>query len=166
MHGHGGGGGDRVLRLIAVERALRAIVLLAAGLVLVTHAHESWGTDATSLARHLGLDTNGQGLRRLLTKISLLRPSQIAAFGLVAMSYGVLEGVEAYGLWRARPWAEYLTIIATSLLFIPEVWELSKSLTPLKLGGLLVNIVIVAYLVRRLLKRRRLLDRAAAGGPA
>jgi uncharacterized membrane protein (DUF2068 family) len=43
-----------------------------------------------------------------------------------------------------------LTVIATSLLLIPEVWELTKSTTPLKVGALLVNLAIVAYLLVRL----------------
>ena len=38
----------------------------------------------------------------------------------------------------------------TSLLFVPEIWELVKKPTPLKGGGLVVNALIVAYLVHRL----------------
>jgi uncharacterized membrane protein (DUF2068 family) len=71
-------------------------------------------------------------------------------FGIVALGYGVLEGAEAYGLWMRRRWGEWLTVLATSLLFIPEIWELSKNASPLKVGALLVNIAVVAYLIRRL----------------
>ncbi|HEX7609577.1 MAG TPA: DUF2127 domain-containing protein, partial [Solirubrobacteraceae bacterium] len=59
-------------------------------------------------------------------------------------------GAEAYGLWRRRRWGEWLTVIATSLLLVPEVWELTKSTTLLKVGALLVNLVVVAYLLWRL----------------
>ena len=40
----------------------------------------------------------------------------------------------------ARRWGEWLTVLATSLLLIPEVWALTKSATPLKVGALLANI--------------------------
>lgn len=164
MHSHS----NRLLRLIAIERGFRAVVLVGAGAILLTHTHTAWGTDATRLAHALGLDTSRQGIHHIITRLSLLRPGQIAAFGVVAILYGILEGVEGYGLWRALPWAEYLTVFATSLLFIPEVWELSKSVTPLKLGGLIVNVAIVAYLIRRLRRERRGApgsDAAAVGGP-
>ena len=58
------------------------------------------------------------------------------------------------------PWGEWLTVIATSLLMIPEVWELTKSTTFLKVGALLVNIVVVLYLLWRLDVRPRPLPRA------
>ena len=65
-----------------------------------------------------------------------------------------MEAVEGYGLLRRRQWAEYLTVVATALLFIPEVQELLKHPTALKVAALLVNIVIVVYLVIRLVRRR------------
>jgi uncharacterized membrane protein (DUF2068 family) len=82
--------------------------------------------------------------------VSKINANQDVVFGLVALAYGTLEGAEAYGLWRRRRWGEWLTVVATSLLFIPEVWELTKSTTLLKVGALLVNIAVVAYLLSRL----------------
>jgi uncharacterized membrane protein (DUF2068 family) len=46
-------------------------------------------------------------------------------------------------------------VLATSLLFIPEIWEIANKPTPLKVGALLVNIAIVAYLILRLRARHR-----------
>ena len=43
-----------------------------------------------------------------------------------------------------------LTVIATALLLIPEAWELTKSASFLKVGGIVVNLLVVAYLVWRL----------------
>jgi uncharacterized membrane protein (DUF2068 family) len=73
----------------------------------------------------------------------------------VALAYGALEGVEAYGLFRRRRWGEWLTVIATSLLLIPEGWEIAKNATFLKVGGLIVNLAIVAYLLWRLRREPR-----------
>jgi len=59
----------------------------------------------------------------------------------------VLELVEAVGLWFAKRWAEYLTLIATAAFLPLEVYELIKSLSPLKFIALGVNLAIVAYLL-------------------
>ncbi len=79
---------------------------------------------------------------------------RIAAIG--ALGYGVLELVEGTGLWLEQLWAEYLTVIATSLLIPLELYELVHRPSVWKAGGLVVNIAIVAYLVHVLRGRRRL----------
>jgi uncharacterized membrane protein (DUF2068 family) len=147
---------------IAAERAVRAVVLVAAGIALVSHPHAHWADDITKLARHLGLDPNSNGIRKIVSDIRRISPQQYVVFGAIALAYGLLEGVESYGLFRRRRWGEWLTVIATSLLLIPEIWELTKSTTPLKLGGLLVNLVVIAYLGWRLRAGARR-DRDASG---
>jgi uncharacterized membrane protein (DUF2068 family) len=52
------------------------------------------------------------------------------------------------GLFRRKRWAEWLTVIATSLLIPFELYELVHRPSVLKAGGLAVNIVIVVYLFR------------------
>jgi uncharacterized membrane protein (DUF2068 family) len=141
---------DRLLPLIAAERALRAIVLLAVGITLVTHPHANWASDISHFAERLGLDPKSNWIQRLLEKVRKIHAHQDLVFGVVALAYGALEGAEAYGLWTRRRWGEWLTILATSLLFVPEVWELTKSASVLKVGALLLNVVVVAYLVWRL----------------
>jgi uncharacterized membrane protein (DUF2068 family) len=144
------GRGDRLLKLIAAERIVRAIVLIALGIVLVTHAHTDWGNTVNNLARDLGLDPSRNGIQKLIDKVRAVSPNRYVAFGILAVAYGVLEGVEGYGLWLRRRWAEYLTVVATSLLFIPEIYEIASRPTVLKVGALILNAVIVAYLIWRL----------------
>jgi uncharacterized membrane protein (DUF2068 family) len=141
---------DRLLPWIAAERGLRAIVLLAVGLVLVTHPHANWASDVSHLAERLGLDPKENAIKRIIEKASRIHAHQDLVFGMVALAYGALEAAECYGLWTRRHWGEWLTVVATSLLFIPEIWELTKSTTPLKLGALLLNVAVVAYLLWRL----------------
>lgn len=143
-----------MLPLIALERAVRGLLLIALGVALLTHPHANWAKDISDAARHLGLDPNGNGIHKVLDKIRHISPREEVFFGIVALAYGALEGVEAYGLFRRRRWGEWLTVVATSLLLIPEVWELTKNATLLKVGGLVVNLLIVAYLLWRLRRGR------------
>ncbi len=146
---------DRLLPWIAAERTVRAIALIGIGLVLVTHPHTNWAQTITDATRDLGLDPADNGIPRLIAKIHAISARKFEFFGAVAIAYGVLEGGEAYGLWRRRRWGEVLTVVATSLLFVPEVYEIGRNPTLLKAGALLVNIAVVAYLVMRLRRRRR-----------
>jgi uncharacterized membrane protein (DUF2068 family) len=146
---------DRLLPWIAAERTFRAVVLLAVGIALVTHPHANWASDIAHLAEHLGLDPKENWIQRIIDDVSKIHTNQDLLFGLVAIGYGVLEGAEAYGLFKRRRWGEWLTVVATSLLFIPEVWELTKSASFLKVGAVVVNVAVVAYLLWRLRRASR-----------
>jgi uncharacterized membrane protein (DUF2068 family) len=91
--------------------------------------------------------TTGTGILGELARAFAARPSTLLLVGLVLAAYAVLEGVEAVGLWRGRRWAEYLTFVATALLLIPEVYELTDRVTALKVATLVINLAVVAYLL-------------------
>ena len=99
------------------------------------------------------MDPSRNETGRLIAGLGGFGPRRALRDGLIAVGYGVLEGVEGYGLFRRRIWGEYLTIVSTALLLIPEVQELLKHPTGLKVAGLVLNAVIVLYLMVRLLRR-------------
>jgi len=140
--------GERLLPLIAAERAVRGLLLLAAGVYLLAHVGSNFGSIANHLARAIELDPRRPFVRHLITRLAALRQHEIEIFGAGALAYGALELVEGVGLWLRKRWAEWLTIIATSLLVPLELYELIRRATALKTVGLTVNILIVLYLVR------------------
>lgn len=144
----------RLLPVLAVERVLRAVLLVGVGLILLTHAHADWATLTRRFAEQVGFDPSRSETGRLISALAGLRPGQAQRDGAIAIGYGLMEAVEGYGLLRRQQWAEYLTVVATALLFIPEVLELLKHPTGLKVGGLLLNVVIVVYLIIRLIRHR------------
>lgn len=87
---------------------------------------------------------------RLFDRLFGLDARQFLLLGVVAAAYTVLYLVQGVGLWRGRRWAEYLVVVESGLLLPLEVWELAHRFTVFKLGILLVNLAIVAYLVRLL----------------
>jgi len=61
--------------------------------------------------------------------------------------YATLVITEGCGLLAQQVWAEYLTVVATASLIPVEIYELQKHLTALKVGVIVVNIAMVAYLI-------------------
>lgn len=153
--GQGAQDQSRLLPVLAVERALRAVLLVGVGLILLTHTHTDWADPARRFAEQVGLDPSRNETGRLVSRLAGFGPRQAQRDGSIAIGYGLLEAVEGYGLLRRRQWAEYLTVISTAVLLVPEVQELIKHLTGLKVGGLILNVVIVVYLIIRLVRRRR-----------
>lgn len=147
-------GGGKVLVAVAVERVVRAVVLVAVGVVLLSHAHADWQQSLRDLAERAGLDPSRNSIARLLNKAGGLRGAHLRRDGAIAVGYGLLEAAEAYGLLRHRRWGEYLTVISTVLLFIPEIDELLRKPTTLKIAALVLNAAVVVYLLIRLQRTR------------
>ena len=99
------------------------------------------------VANQLGVDLDHSAILSAATKALHARAGtlNLVAIGLVV--YGLLEFVEGVGLWLAKRWGEYLTVIATAAFLPYEVSELIKSVTVTKVGAFLINLLAVAYLL-------------------
>ena len=144
-----------VLRLIALDRALHFLVLgvLSGGLFLFANNKTMLHSDFTRILKDLqgglgGPVNNSQhGIVHDLQRLFAVSVHNLYLIAAGAAAYAALEGVEAVGLWLGRRWAEYLTFIAT-VVFVPyEIYELTKSITWLKVLALVINLAIVVYLL-------------------
>ena len=142
-----------LLRLIAAERAVRGVILIAAGAYLFGHLHSDLGKLADRWMRRVELDPNRHFLRRVVEHLHNVTTNEVKIFAFAAVAYGVLELVEGVGLWLDKLWAEYLTVIATSLLVPLELYELARKPSMWKAIGIAVNVLIVIYLAHRLRRR-------------
>jgi uncharacterized membrane protein (DUF2068 family) len=145
----------RVLRLIALERLARGVLLLAAGVYLLFHLNSDVGRLGERVMRAIELDPRRPFLHRIVVYLHHLHASQLRVAAVAAVGYGALELVEGTGLWLDQLWAEYLTVIATSLLVPFELYELVHRPSVWKAAGIAVNVAIVAYLVHLLRRRLR-----------
>lgn len=144
-----------VLRLIAIDRAIHFLVLgvLSIGIfAFLSHRAELRGEFyrvVTAIQGSVGgpTSTSHSTIIGDLRKLFSLKQSTLFALGIVAAAYAALEGVEAVGLWRRRRWAEYLTFIATMILLVPEIYELTGRTTVFKVVALIINLLVVAYLL-------------------
>jgi uncharacterized membrane protein (DUF2068 family) len=106
----------RVLRLTALERIARGVLLFAAGAYLLFHLRRNFGRLAERVMRAIELDPRRPFFHRIVDYLHRLHASRLRIAAIVAIGCGVLELVESTGLWLDQLWAEYLTVIATSLL--------------------------------------------------
>jgi uncharacterized membrane protein (DUF2068 family) len=144
-----------VLRLIALDRVLHFLVLAALAVALFLFAHDRavLNADFTRILKDMQggfggpVNNSNHGIVHDLRRLFAVNITNLYLVAAAAAAYAVLEGTEAVGLWLGRRWAEYLTFVAT-VVFVPyEIYELTKSVTWLKLLALVINIIIVAYLL-------------------
>ena len=117
--------------------------------------NNDFGRVAERVLRAVDLDPRRPLFHRIIAYLHHLHASELRVAAFFALGYGLLELVEGTGLWLDQLWAEYLTVIATSLLLPLELYELVHRPSALKAVGLVVNLAIVAYLVHHLRRRRR-----------
>ncbi len=146
-----------VLRLIALDRLLHFLVLsaLAAAVLLFAGDRAALNAEFTRILNDLqggvgGPTTNSNhGIVHDLQYLLTVRIQNLYLAGAAIAAYGLLEGIEAIGLWFAKRWAEYLTFVAT-IVFVPyEIHELlpPKTVTALKVLALVINVAIAVYLL-------------------
>lgn len=143
-----------VLRLIAIFRHVKAVLLIISGLAVLrlikpgaVQQFTDWVTAMPFTAQHAFVG-------RAVAMITRLPPKRIEELAIVFFLYATLFIVEGVGLWMGTVWAEWLTIVATTS-FIPfEVYEVVHKATWISVSILVANVVIVIYLVYRRLTLR------------
>jgi uncharacterized membrane protein (DUF2068 family) len=144
-----------VLRIIAIDRAIHFVVLAALAVAVALFASHRLRlrhvfyriVNAVQGSSAGPSHTIHGGFLHELAYVVDLSSRTLYAVAAAAGAYAILEGAEAVGLWYQRRWAEYLTFVAT-LVFLPYViYELTKSVTVIKVGALVVNLAIAGYLL-------------------
>jgi len=136
------------MRVVASVEATKGFLVLAVGAGLFSLVHRDVEEVAEHIVRVFHLNPASHTPRIFLDLAEHLTSTRLLLLALGAVAYATLHLVEAYGLWRERRWAEWLTIAAGGIYIPFELYELSKSVTWAKVGLLAVNVAIVIYLAR------------------
>ena len=145
-----------MLRLLAIERGIRGLLLvaLAYGVWRFEGARESLQKVFDSylpalrpIADRLGVDLQETGPVNAIEQLLTTRDSTLLLVALGVLAYGALELTEAVGLWLMRRWGEYVAAVGTAVFIPLEIHELLAKLTWLRVAALVINLFAVVYLV-------------------
>ncbi len=142
-----------VLRLIALDRVVHVLGLgLLAAAVIVFSGHRgtldrwwTWGLDFVQ--QHGVVIDTAHGFLAEVSGWFETPSSHLALIGVGLVAYAALEATEAVGLWLGRRWAEYLTFVATGVLLVPEVVDLSDGASATGVTLFALNLAVVVYLL-------------------
>ena len=136
------------LRAIAtVEFAKGVIVLLLAfGVLSLVRRGNLWDF-VEGILDFLHIDLDGRFAQRFLDLADRLSDTRLWVLATYAGTYCALRFVEAYGLWKARVWAEWVALISGAIYLPFEIYELFRRITVVRASVLIVNLAIVLYML-------------------
>lgn len=135
------------VRAVALFEAAKGLIVVVAGFGLLSLLHHDAQHVAETIVRHLHLNPARHYPRVFIEAAARVTSSRLWLLAGGAFAYSLVRFVEAYGLWRLRPWAEWFAIVAGGLYLPVEVYELFRRPTRVKGAILLGNLAIVAYLL-------------------
>jgi uncharacterized membrane protein (DUF2068 family) len=142
------------LRWIGVYKLFKAVLAVVGGLMVLRLMHRSIPDMAVKWMGRLHIDPNSHAGHLLLRAAVEFKPRRLSWVAGILFVYVPLFVIEGIGLIRRRLWAEWLTVVSTAILIPPEVYELTRRVTWVRILILLVNVVVVLYLILRIWRDR------------
>ena len=137
---------DTGLHIVALFEAAKGAVVILAGLGLLSLIHHDVQAVAESIVRHIHLNPARHFPHIFLDAAARATDARLWAMALTAMLYAAIRFAEAYGLWRKQVWAEWFGILSGALYLPVEIYELTLSVSVVKICILLVNLIVVGWL--------------------
>ncbi|EKF02707.1 hypothetical protein FDUTEX481_05943 [Tolypothrix sp. PCC 7601] len=90
----------------------------------------------------------------LVEKILNYNRKTLVFSGTASGIYSIVTAIEAIGLWYEKRWAHILVLILVGISIPPEIYELIRGLSPIKLIVLIVNLGVFWYLLKNFPKHK------------
>ena len=143
-----------MVRLIALFKLLKAVLLIAVGVTALKLLHMNIASLAESWVAMLGLDQNSGFVGRALSAAAALTPNRVRDLIVGSFFYGGLFLTEGIGLWLLKRWALWFTVIITSSFLPVEIYELARHPSAGKVVLLVLNLALVGYLIQQIREGR------------
>ncbi|HEV3421667.1 MAG TPA: DUF2127 domain-containing protein [Candidatus Acidoferrum sp.] len=140
----------RVVRLIALFKLLKTVLLIAVGVAALKLLHTDIASMVEGWARMLGVDQNSRFVGRALSAAAALTPSRVRDLVVGSFFYAGLFLTEGIGLWLLKRWAMWFTVIITGSFLPVEIYELARHPGSGKVLVMVANLALVWYLIRRI----------------
>ena len=136
------------LRAVASLELAKGLVVLLLGFGAVSLVHKDAWDVAETLLHFLRVNPDHHHYAQVFLDLAdNVTDRKLWALAAGAAAYSVVRFVEAYGLWRARTWAEWFALISGAIYVPFEAYELARRSTPIHLAVLLINLAIVFYML-------------------
>jgi uncharacterized membrane protein (DUF2068 family) len=136
--------------LIAAFKLLKGFALLAVAIGALRLLHQDVAAIADHWINAFKVDPHNRYILWLLAKLPLVNDRKLTELSVGTFIYSAVFLTEGIGLALSKRWAEYFTIITTASFLPLEVYEIIHRATLAKGVALVINILVVAYLVREL----------------
>ena len=147
---------DSGLLAIGIFKLLKSAFFFCVGLGALHLLHQDLGDVAMRVMQALHFDPEWRIVSIFTQKADQIDMKHLRDIGLGVFAYSALSLVEGTGLMLEKVWAEYLTTCIT-VAFLPwELWELAHGASPFRIGILLTNLAVLAYLVWLLNRKKKL----------
>jgi uncharacterized membrane protein (DUF2068 family) len=113
------------------------------------HREDPWDI-ADGLLRLLHISPDHHFAQVFLDWADSLTETKVWAVAGVALGYSLLRFVEAYGLWYAKAWAEWIALISGTLYLPFEIYKLINRPSLFHVGVFVINVAVVLYMVYEL----------------
>jgi uncharacterized membrane protein (DUF2068 family) len=130
---------------VAAFEAAKGLLVMATGLGLLALVHHDVQRAAEAVVRHLHLNPARHYPRVFLEAAANVTDRRLGLLASGAFAYAVVRGVEAYGLWRVRTWAQWFAILSGGIYLPIEIYALVEHATALRAVVLLINVGVVGY---------------------
>jgi uncharacterized membrane protein (DUF2068 family) len=153
------------LVLIAAYKLLGALLFIAVGVGALRLLHKDIDDVVWRMIGDLKMNPESRLVNFIFEKAELLNDPILRRIGLGAFCYAAVGILEAIGLYLEKAWGEFLTLVITASFLPFEIHEIMRRLTPMRVGLLVANILVLVYLIWMLGERaahRRRMDTAPA----
>jgi uncharacterized membrane protein (DUF2068 family) len=134
------------VRAIAIFEAAKGGLVLLVGLGILSLIHKDVEAFAERLVRVSHLNPASHYPQIFVEAASRVTDTHLWLLATAAALYALVRGVEAYGLWKERRWAEWFALVAGGIYVPVEIYEIFHRLSWLKVAVLTTNLAIVAYM--------------------
>jgi uncharacterized membrane protein (DUF2068 family) len=131
---------------VATVEFTKGVIVVLAGLGAISMRHRDiWGI-AESFLEFLHVNPYHRYVGVFIDLVSRVSDVRLWKIAVAASVYAILRFVEAYGLWYALPWAEWMALISGAIYIPFEVADFIRKPTWLRLFVIVVNGLVVLYM--------------------
>jgi len=152
----------RGVRAVALFEAAKGLLMLLAGFGAFQLMHRDSRALAVEFVGWLNLHPTGRYSSVFIGAASHVTDQRLWMFAGFALLYAGFRLLEAYGLWRERAWAEWLAVVSGGIYLPVEIYEVVLKFTPIRVGVLAGNLLVVVFMAAVLWKSHK--ARLAAAG--